>query len=177
MSNRIIVKGADFSANGIADVGVDLEPILGINVSLCTKASNKDSNFYFPEPAWNIPLVKGRKIYAIRVRVASGSSFEVIKLEGYTGNPALSSQNTGTITTIQRFTNGVAGQVKDYFFDEPFEIPNDGNVCIGLRHVNSSEIGFLSASAPYLFYVANTGGSWLRTTNYGGGFELLAEVV
>lgn len=178
MSNRIIVKGADFSLNGMPDVGVDLEPILGINVNNCTKASTSASNFYFPAPSFVIPKVKGRTIYAVRARLASGTSFSLVKLEGYTSDPQVDTANTGTITIIQTFTGATAGVVKDYFLDEPLVIPNTGDVTIGIRPTGGSTMGFLSATTPYLYGVSSLdNANWWRTTSYGGGFELLAEVI
>lgn len=174
MSRKLLIKDADFSTNGIRNIGVQLEPVLGIDMTALTHASSTTSNYYFPRPSYQMPLIAGRTIYGIQVRTVSNGNFNVLKMTGYSTDPVVGETNTGEITRVGSFT-GVAGQVITHYFNTPVEIPAEGGVCFAV-YPDGTALYFLDATEPILFYLSSKTGAWKITTASGGGFELLALV-
>jgi len=50
MSKKIIIKDADFTVNGITDIGFEVKNALGYDAKDFTKLSSTTTNYYFPNP-------------------------------------------------------------------------------------------------------------------------------
>lgn len=171
MSRKLIIKGADFSVNGMMDInGVNVSPIFNFNLNNFTKASNSDPNYYFPSPAYQVSKLAGKTVYGAKVVPNNSGTFQIVKLVGYTGNP--SGANTGEISVIGTYS-GSAGKVKTIIFDEPIEVSEDGNTSFGLHPTRGTTLRFYDRVSPYLCFITSLTGSWSTTSNYGAGIELL----
>lgn len=174
MSRRLIICGADFSANGMVNYnGITMKDALGLNATDFSRASTTTQNYYFPSPSYQCPLVAGKTIYGIKVKTVSNGNFQFLQMTGYSGDPTVNVKNTGTITVLGTY-RGIANKVKTILFDTPIVVPNDGNVCFGIRPAGSA-LNFLNSQPPSIYYLTSISGKWAFTANFGGGFELLVE--
>lgn len=168
MSKKLIIKDADFTVNGITDIGFEVKNALGYDAKDFTKLSSTTTNYYFPNPGIQAPAIAGKTIYGIKVRTTGSGTFQFLKLEGYSTAPT--GTNTGTISIVATYP-GTNDKIKTILFDNPIQVPDTGNVSFGLR--SSKGIYYLNNRDPYLYYVGSPSGSWTKAASYGGGLELL----
>ena len=127
MGKRLVVKGADFSTNGIP-YSIQFTPLLGVNVAGATTngATVATATRQFPLPSDALSLMAGKTIYGIRIYVYVAGTFGVSKIKGLTTDPTQGDTIPGSviITDVANLTASETG-VKDLFFDEPIVLGAD----------------------------------------------------
>lgn len=127
MGKRLIIKGADFSENGIP-YSVQNVPLFGINVSGATTsgATVNAPVRQFLLPSYALSTMAGKTICGIRLRVLTAGTFGVSKIKGLTTDPTQGATipESVIITDVANLTASGTG-VQDLFFDNPIVLGND----------------------------------------------------
>ncbi len=176
MARKLIIKNADFMENGIYDISdITLTPLFNLNWSKHTNKASAGNGRFFPKFSWQLPKVKGKTIYGVRVKMGSTGGFRILSVTGYTTDPTVNSANTGTVEVLATFTDVAVNEVKDYIFDKPITISNAGNVVLGIQPLNAAVYYMPSGNTPNLYWMNATPdtAAWKWTASFGGGFDPL----
>ena len=127
MGKRLIIKGADFSENGIQYV-VQYSPLLGVDVENANTngATISSPVRQFLLPSYALNLMSGKTIYGIRLRVITAGTFGISKIKGLTTDPTQGDTIPGsvTITDVADLSASETG-VQDLFFNAPITLESD----------------------------------------------------
>lgn len=139
MGKRLIIKGSDFSENGIQYV-VQYTPLFGIDVANANTngATINDAVRQFLLPSYALSAMAGKTIYGIRLKVMTAGTFGVSKIKGLTTDPTQGDTIPGsvTITDVADLTASETG-VQDLFFDSPITLGSDE--MLGIKFNKSTE--------------------------------------
>lgn len=186
MGKRLIIKGADFSENGIP-YSVLLTPLFGVNVAGASKsgATITTATRQFPLPSYALSAMAGKTIYGIRLRVQTAGTFGISKIKGLTTDPTQGDTIPAsvTITDMTELTATETG-VCDLLFETPIVLENDEMLGIKFNRSTSGYNGglvYYGNGSSYPLKISITDGSSTynsvstSTSQYNWGFDFLVD--
>lgn len=141
MGKKLIIKGADFSENGIPGP-IEYSLLFNIDVENAGKAITRVNNIsrQFLLPSYALNAMAGKTIYGIKLKVGLSGNLGICKIKGMTTDPTQGDiiPNTVEITDIDSFVLGNTG-VNELFFNEPVVLGQDE--MLGIKFITTKAGG------------------------------------